>query len=125
MRKELRDYIVNKYPKLFKQTKTLAVGDGWYWLIENLCAYIQMYVDGNKVPQVEIACVKQKFGGLRCYIENGGTELQAITWFVCSLSLGICEDCGSVKDIQQTKSMYVETLCKKCRIKLKEQESSS
>lgn len=57
MRKELQDKLFNDYPKIFKQ-KDLSMqgtcmcwgiecGDGWYWLIDNLCSQLQWDIDHN------------------------------------------------------------------------------
>lgn len=50
-------YLVLKYPKLFcnrykSMTETcmywgFECGDGWFWLIDNLCDSIQSYIDNN------------------------------------------------------------------------------
>ena len=57
MKKENDDYLVNKYPKIFKDRygdmKQTAMcwgfecGDGWFWIIDNLCGCIQSYIDSN------------------------------------------------------------------------------
>jgi len=55
MRKELDEKLCEKYPKIFRDrhgdmSKTcmvwgIAVGDGWYNIIDNLCANIQGHID--------------------------------------------------------------------------------
>ena len=72
-----------KYPKLFVQRHMpmdqtamcwgFQCGDGWYMLIDGLCATIQAQVDstkhwGREHPQV--STVKEKYGTLRFYIDN-------------------------------------------------------
>jgi len=57
MKPELDKKLCEKYPKIFAQrnlpmTETamcwgLDCGDGWYWLIDNLCHSIQGYVDSR------------------------------------------------------------------------------
>lgn len=57
MKPELQKKLMDKYPKIFAQkdlpmTQTamcwgIDCGDGWYWLIDNLCDTIQKYVDSK------------------------------------------------------------------------------
>jgi len=57
MKKENDDYLVSKYPKIFiernlSMTQTamcwgFECGDGWFWIIDNLCGCIQSYIDNN------------------------------------------------------------------------------
>jgi len=57
MRDELDNKLVNKYPKIFRDRHAdmrttcicwgMETGDGWYWLIDNLCDSIQSYIDNN------------------------------------------------------------------------------
>jgi len=73
MREELQDELYRKYPDIFAQkdlpmTQTcmnwgICTGDGWYWLIDRLCAAIQSYIDEGegKIKQVEAVQVKEKW----------------------------------------------------------------
>lgn len=57
MKPELQQKLFKKYPKIFRQkdlpmTETamcwgIDCGDGWYWLIDNLCHSIQSYCDSK------------------------------------------------------------------------------
>jgi predicted nucleic acid-binding Zn ribbon protein len=125
MTKELQDKLYKKYPKIFAQ-KDLPVsqtamcwgmefGDGWYWLIDNLCSYLQFQTDENNKPQIEASQVKEKFGGLRFYIDMGYEEAFNIISFVQSLSFSVCEECGTTKDVTQNKQGWIRSLCPKCR----------
>ncbi len=110
-------------------------GDGWYWLIDNLCASIQGYCDsrneGVKIRnearedgarlhppeeemQVEAVQVKEKFGSLRFYISGGDDHVYGMIWLAEVMSNTICEQCGSTKEVSQTKSGWIHTLCKDC-----------
>jgi len=84
MRKELDEKLCAKYPKIFAnrngdKRKTLmcwgfSCGDGWYWLLDRLCSNLQWDTDKNnrdeKYPQIVAMQVKEKFGGLRFYVES-------------------------------------------------------
>lgn len=129
MNKELDDKLCKKYPKIFAdryasmQTTCMCWGfdcnDGWYWLIDNLCNTIQNYIDQNQhlnISQVVATQVKEKFGGLRFYINGGDEHIDGIIWLAESLSYHICEKCGSTKDVSQTEG-WVYTECPDCKFK--------
>jgi len=119
--------LYEKYPKIFKQHKdsmqTTAMcwgfecGDGWYWLIDNLCDCIQGYLDSNskhlKLDQVEATQVKEKFGTLSFYTNFENETSGGMVWLAENMSANICELCGSTKDVTQTKG-WIKTRCKKC-----------
>ena len=45
MTPELDQHIREKYPKIFSQRCEMSVGDGWYDIIDMLCANIQNHID--------------------------------------------------------------------------------
>lgn len=57
MNKELQEKLYAKYPKIFADKDKsmqetcmywgIETGDGWYWLIDQLCGSIQSYIDSN------------------------------------------------------------------------------
>ena len=128
MRKELDKTLVERYPKIFadrhgdmKETAMcwgFDCGDGWYWLIDNLCSSIQSHIDYNDVPQVTAIQVKEKFGGLRFYFNGGNDYIDGMTSLVESMSYTICEECGSTVNVKQTDG-WVYTRCDKCMEKIK------
>ena len=89
MKKELQDKLYKAYPELYQQHKLppretcmcwgISCGDGWYWLINSLSKYIYdmwtwNYKDkGEECPQA--VQVKEKFGGLRFYIQGCNSKL--------------------------------------------------
>lgn len=127
MKKELQEKLYTKYPKIFTQKDLpldqtsmcwgISTGDGWYWLIESLCARIQCLCDNQKISQVEATQVKEKFGGLRFYYSGGNDEISNIVWFAETLSTRICEECGSTKDVELTRGGWIRALCKVCKQK--------
>jgi len=123
-------------------------GDGWYSLLDCLCKEIQYRVDEGeshyirypfgmffgkifgctwmvgrhttkKIHQVEAIQVKEKFGGLRFYYQGGNTEIHNTISFAESLSYYICETCGSMDNVSQTKG-WVYTWCEECQTKAKQ-----
>lgn len=123
MDRKLQNKLYKKYPKIFRQKdlsmeKTamcwgISIGNGWYWLIDKLCSQLQWDIDKNHYPQIETVQVKEKFGGLRFYTNGGTNEQNGMISLAESLSFSICEDCGTTKDVSQTKG-WIVTLCKKC-----------
>lgn len=119
MKKELEEKLYVKYPNLFKQRIFppiqssmywgICCGDGWYDLLDKLCKYI------NKNDNtIEIVQVKEKFGGLRVYVNHAKNEtLDKLEEFE-RLSYKICEECGSTENVKQTTFGWTQTLCKKC-----------
>jgi hypothetical protein len=148
MKPELQKKLYEKYPKIFAQkdlpmTTTcmcwgIDCGDGWWWLIYNLCDSIQRYLDSkndgirirNKARQkgkeylkgtkpeeewqVETVQIKEKFGGLRFYIDGGDDTIYGMIDFAEHLSYKICENCGVIEDVKVRSDGWVRTLCDKC-----------
>lgn len=113
MREELDKKLVEKYPLLYRDryapmTETamcwgFCCGDGWYDLIDNLCRNLQWNTDKNnyikdgveRYPQVVASQVKEKFGGLRFYVESATDAQYAVIEFVESMSYSVCDVCGA------------------------------
>jgi hypothetical protein len=107
MNEELEPYEVfakhmeEKYPAMFSQPYGgFAVGEGWWPILESLCGQIQHHIDWkNKqsevVPQVTVAQIKEKFGGLRFYYDGGDDEIRGMVRMAESWADKSCETCGS------------------------------
>ena len=133
MRKELDEKLCAKYPKIFvnrhgdmKETLMcwgFECGDGWYNIINQLCANIQHYTDWNnenhakgykqykEVPQVVAVQVKEKFGTLRFYYDGGDDTISGMVRMAESMSAVTCEECGSPG--HQRNGGWIRTLCDK------------
>jgi len=117
--------LLKKYPKIFCQkslpmTETamcwgICCGKGWFWLIDILCQNLQYDTDNNGYPQVEAVQVKEKFGGLRFYTNGEDKKHSGMIWLAESMSLHICEECGTTKNVSQNEQGWIRTLCKECR----------
>lgn len=106
MREEFDLKLVEKYPKIFvnrygdpKETLMcwgFDIGDGWYNMIDLLCWMIQNHCDNNPdVQQVVAVQVKEKFGGLRFYVDGGDDTINNWIQFAENLSNRTCEVCGA------------------------------
>jgi hypothetical protein len=127
MNKSLDAWLCRKYPKIFVDRNAdmkdtcmcwgFECGDGWHWLIDNLCQCIQDYIDNNPeyATQVVATQVKEKFGGLRFYVEGGSKTIDGMIWLAEHMSENICEDCGSTENVTTEGKSWITTQCDKCR----------
>jgi hypothetical protein len=100
----VRTYKVFKGPIL--TAEYLSVSEGWYDLIKSLIDELIALGWDRRVHQV-----KEKFGGLRFYVENipeGGEEI--IRKYE-SLSYKICEKCGEEGQLRGGNGQWLRTLC--------------
>lgn len=133
-----------KYPKIFRDrnappTQTCMTwgfecSDGWYDVIDVLCAQIQAHVDSqirsqqykiesgklsqeDAIPEDELQVVavqvKEKFGGLRFYVNNADDRVYGMIDMASAMSYRICEQCG--KPGAPGGTGWIETLCNECR----------
>jgi hypothetical protein len=104
-----------RFPKMFSQPYGgFAVGPGWWPIIESLCGQIQHYLDWkNKqsevVPQVTVAQIKEKFGGLRFYYDGGDDVVDGMVRMAESWANTACEECGAPG--QGRNGSWIKTLC--------------
>ena len=127
MRKELDEKLCSKYPKIFvnrhADMKTTAMcwgfecGDGWYNIINQLCANIQHHIDwkqeqkekyghGEGCNQVVAVQIKEKFGTLRFYYDGGDDTIDGMVRMAESMSAVTCEECGAPGQLRGRGWMY-------------------
>lgn len=121
MREELDKLLVEKYPALYKQrnwpmTETcmcwgFSCGDGWFKIIDELSEKL------SKFEGIQAAQVKEKFGGLRFYIDGTDSdnyeEVHQLIAEAEVLSYKTCERCGQPGEVKG--GGWVRTLCDDCR----------
>lgn len=135
MRDELDDLLVQKYPKIFRdRNKSMQEtcmcwgfthGDGWFEILDAACANIQSHVDWKRRQhseltdeefdeqhQVVAAQVKEKFGGLRFYVDNCDDYTRGVIALAESMSYRTCEYCGNKG--HRRSGGWVKTLCDEC-----------
>jgi len=144
MHQLLDEYLCKKYPKIFVERNMppgascmhwgLAINDGWYYLIDNLCHNIQSYIDNppwvlkndgsglyEPPPEGTTTCeqvvakqVKEKFSGLRFYYTGGDKYVKGLVDGAQRLSHYICEDCGEMNwFVGRNDGGWIKTTCKK------------
>lgn len=85
-------------------TPSFEINSGWYGLVKNLIEEA-IAAGWNK----EVCQVKEKFGGLRFYVNAASNEVYDIISKYESLSYKTYEDCGEPGEIR--KGSWTRTLC--------------
>jgi hypothetical protein len=110
-----------QFPKMFAGPYGgFAVSQGWWHIIESLCANIQSHIDwkqeqkekynrGEGCEQVVVAQIKEKFGGLRFYYDGGDATISGIVRMAESWASQTCEVCGNKGTIRP--GGWLRTLC--------------
>jgi hypothetical protein len=120
MSPELDRRLIDRWPKWFDtdgdMQRTLMpfgfqVQDGWFHLIWSLCEDLESLVagyEGETGQSFEVLQVKEKFGGLRFYVNEGSDPIWQRIERAEMDSLKICEVCGR---LAQQNDMWTQTLC--------------
>jgi len=123
MDKTKEEELYNKYEMLFSQvtlppSKTCMCWgceceNGWYDIIDKACSSLTKLSEESGAI-IELAQVKQKFGGLRMYLDiiddkNIQEEAYKIVEEAESKSFKVCEVCGKPGKIR--KKSWIQTLC--------------
>ena len=113
--------IMDNVQKLYNQEKIVLpmqfgfeCGDGWYWLIDQLMDTIYSYCRDNNKEVPHVIQIKEKFGGLRFYINGGNELIDGMIWLAEHMSYSICERCGTTNSVGQTEG-WVYTICETCK----------
>jgi hypothetical protein len=115
---EFEKRMLEKYPAMFSQPYGgFAVGEGWWPIIESLCANIQSHTDWwntNRkerpvVEQVVVEQIKEKFGGLRFYYEGGDDQISGMVRMAEAWASHSCEECGAPGTLGGEG--WIRTLC--------------
>ena len=104
-----------EYPKMFSEPYGgFAISEGWWLIIERLCANIQHHLkwknkESEVVPQVVVRQIKEKFGGLRFYYDGGDDEISGMVRMAESWADHTCEKCGNKGE--RRSGGWIRTLC--------------
>jgi hypothetical protein len=110
MSPKLEDKFDKAFPVLMENCQ-LSVGDGWAPLLWDLFTKISL-----NSPGVQLTQVKEKFGGLRVYVNWVNDEVYGLINEAEQRSYLICEDCGTEGNVKcEATGHLVVTLCGKCR----------
>lgn len=97
----------NPFRSVIDKPEFLSVGPGWYGLLKKLIEE-SIAAGWNK----ELCQSKEKFGGLRFYINEAPKEVYDIIHKYERLSFEICETCGSAG--KPRPGGWIKTLCDSC-----------
>ena len=89
---------------------------GWDELLKPLFDYIEKFNKENPGNEIIISQVKEKFGGLRFYVDNSTPELDKMIEEACADSFNVCETCGSRENVGITGGSWYSTVCESCLI---------
>lgn len=124
MRQELDRLLCERYPEIFKNRYAdmqvtamcwgFECGDGWFEVLNSLCAQIQNHLDWvnrdtQTVSQVVADQVKEKFGGLRFYYTGGDEYISGMVRMAESWAANTCEQCGNPGTARG--GGWIRTLC--------------
>lgn len=107
--------LIQDYPKLLSKVQYgISCGDGWFVLLRGLCALIEHEIEHLPVElqeQVYAVQIKQKFGGLRFYMEQSTPKIDGAIALAEELSNNTCESCGSMNAGHKQVGGWIATLC--------------
>lgn len=72
-----------------------AIGPGWYHIVEELCNNIAWYLKKDALPDFRVVQVKEKFAGLRFYVDNANETIDGMIIMAESWASKSCEVCGN------------------------------
>lgn len=106
MKLELDINLCNTFPEIFSdrhENKELNAmswgfecGDGWHDVIHNLCVDIMSYCNSTGYPVPRAAQVKEKYGTLRFYVDQGDDHIYDLIEHYSTVSRRTCETCGKI-----------------------------
>jgi hypothetical protein len=103
-----------QFPLSCKHLDYAEVAQGWKDLVFSLLSTIEFELQNtpnNQEYEVFVSQIKEKFGGLRVYINNSNNFIDGAIRMAEGLSYKICERCGSPGHCR--KGGWVRTLCDK------------
>ena len=122
MRKELEQRLVERWPSWFNtggdirdtaMPRGFEHDDGWFDLIWRLCEYLEPLVaefERATERQFEVLQVKEKFGGLRFYVNCRKEEaVRQRIGTAAQESFHTCEICGQPGKLREDS--WIKTLC--------------
>jgi hypothetical protein len=121
MRKELEQKLVERWPRWFNiggdirhtaMPRGFTHGDGWFDILWRLCEDLEPLVAkfGQETGrQFEVLQVKEKFGGLRVYVNDTNDAIRQRLEAAQRESIHTCEVCGQRG--KRREGGWTRTLC--------------
>jgi len=113
MKQELEDNLYNAHPEVLavgRKQCFIDVGDGWYNIIDTTCVCIESHLENHGAKnhltpaefkeqiQIKAVQIKEKFGGLRFYVENGDDYTRGVIAMAETMAYKTCSICGGFAD---------------------------
>lgn len=130
MRQELDDLLCQRYPDIFRDRHAdmaetgmcwgFGCGDGWFEIIDSLCAEITRQVAVGAIPPVVALQVKEKSGYLRFYIRghfrcDENPQALRLIELAQQAAARTCEQCGAAVEMSDAQRWSVNcTVCSVC-----------
>lgn len=122
--------LIEKYPKIFQMYEGNPSGINWgipkAWIpvVDDLCGAIQKYIDNSSVwdkekldwvhpPQATCVQMKEKFGGLRFYIDGGDDHIEGMISMAEHICYNMCQYCGTKENLGVTGG-WITVCCSTC-----------
>lgn len=107
-----------RYPNLFKRYPVCGFDhpQGWDTLVHCLCAVLESHI--SRMPEDDrVSCdqTKEKFGGLRFYMNGQDEFISGAIALAEDMSFHICDTCGNPG--QRRSGGWIRTLCDECQAK--------
>jgi hypothetical protein len=127
MRQELDDLLCQRYPDIFRDrhgdpTETsmcwgFTCGDGWFQILDDLCAEITRQVKAGTMPPVVAKQIKEKSGYLRIYIRDhfnrkANPEAHRLIQLAQERAERTCEVCGH--EVEAGEDLRLFAKCARC-----------
>ena len=122
MRKKLEQRLVERWPTWFKtegdirdtaMPRGFEHGDGWFDILWRLCVDLEPLVtemERASGRKFEVLQVKEKFGGLRFYVNCRRNEaIRQRIGIAADESFHTCEVCGQPGTLREER--WIKTLC--------------
>lgn len=116
--------ILERYPALFGLAPggrglTLidggfACGGGWYPILDRLFADLAVIRREDVLTRLRVVQVKEKFGGLRVYVDGGNERIQARIGDAETEAAATCEHCGGPSPGLRSHGGWYGNICDSC-----------
>lgn len=123
MSPENQEKLYKKFPQLYRSNQSplgdfgIECNDGWFQLLYSLSGKIDTIFRSSKLSEEnypEVVQVKEKFGGLRFYVENIHPsirdEINRVIDIFENHSVETCELCGRNGSLRNDRR-WIKTLC--------------
>ena len=109
-----------KYPEMYDNVYCgISISEGWYEIIYHLSSSIYSHCKFKKIDYPKVAQIKEKFGGLRFYVDGGDDFTHGAIQMAENWASRTCETCGERG--QRRSGGWLRTLCDKHEAERQEQ----